>query len=178
MPVSAWIDLAPGKGEPEWAALGREFKRCKRSFVPHVASWQAYAPPTPLNWHKVEYDSNQAPIDRRGVYAFVLDAAVLSPGFFPPMSLIMYVGESGDTSNATLRTRLRGYRNKKAQRDRARLWAMLEEWGEHLDFYYSEVPDGTSTKTCETALLDALLPPANKKDFSSTVRHALDYAFN
>ncbi|MBT7300342.1 MAG: hypothetical protein HN849_12550, partial [Victivallales bacterium] len=98
-------------------------------------------------------------------------------GPFPPLSAILYVGETGESSDATLKSRLQSYRNKKAQRDRARLWSMLEQWGDNLDFYYATVSVGVSTKACENALLDALLPPANKKDFSATVRHARDYAF-
>ena len=143
-----------------------------------MPSWQNYAPVLALTWKRLKYESAQVPADDRGVYAFVLDLSRLAAGPFPPLAAMLYVGETGDVSAETLRSRLRNYRNKRAQRDRARLWLMLDQWSAHLEFYYAVVSAGTSTKACETALLDALLPPANKKDFSATVRLARDAAFD
>jgi len=178
MPNAAWVNLAGGKGEPEYAALGREFRASKMTFILHVPSWLAYTPLQTLDWKQVKYDSASFPDDSRGVYAFVLDSSQLAPGMFPPHAMVFYVGETGDQGNATLKSRLQNYRNKKAQRDRARLWAVLETWGEYLLFYYAVVAPGVSTKACETTLLDALVPPANKKDFSAKVRLAREAAFN
>ena len=177
MAISAWVNLANGDGEPDWAALARQFCACRRTFILHVPSWQGYTPLTALTWHRIKYQSNQWPVQNRGVYAFVLDSGRLAPGHFPPHSTVLYVGETGNTGQGTLKSRLQGYRNKKAQRDRARLWSILEQWGPHLLFYYATVPPAVSTKDCETALLDALLPPANAKDFSATVTQARNYAF-
>lgn len=177
MAISAWIDLAGGKGEPAWEELGRQFRACRRKFILHVPSWQDYKPPIALQWQSLKYESKKEPVDKRGVYAFVLDSSTLAPGLFLPHACVLYVGETGDVSTATLKSRLVNYRNKKAQRNRARIWAMLDQWGPHLLFYYATIAQDVSTKACETALLDALLPPANNKDFSATVRLARDYAF-
>jgi hypothetical protein len=177
MAISAWTNLASGKGEPDYAELGREFRDCQVSLILHTPSWEKYLPIASLSWDKVKYDSAKAPADRRGVYAFVLDSSVVTAGPFPPLAVILYIGETGNTGAETLRSRLRGYRNKKSQRDRARIWRMLERWEERLEFYYAVVPVGTSTKACETSLLDALLPPLNKKDFSATVSLAREAAF-
>lgn len=177
MPVSAWNDLAGRDGEPEWAALGREYRNCKRTLILHVPSWHAYSPLQELQWKWVKYDSSDRADDSRGVYAFVLDCSSLAPDRFPPHACVLYVGETGDQGSGTLRSRLTNYRNKKAQRDRARVWDILQQWGDYLCFYFAAVGPGVSTKECETALLEALLPPANKKDFSAKVTQARAFAF-
>lgn len=178
MAEAAWVDNASGDGEPDYLALGEEFKRCRANLILHVPSWQGYVPLHQLNWQKVKYKSNEQPANSRGVYAFVLNAASASvAGRFPPVSTVLYVGETGDTSNATLRSRLKDYRKLKRQMKRPRVYGMIHRWGDQLDFHYAEVPAGISTKACETTLLDALLPPKNKKDFTALVSNARDYAF-
>lgn len=172
MPSSAWINLAPGKGEPNWMSLAREFGNCRRTFILHVPSWEKYASAQNLTWKKVPYKSTKVPEDTRGVYAFVLNAKNHLPTTLPPLSYVLYVGETGDDGSATLRSRLAGYRNRKAQRDRARVYSMLDQWGDWLVFYYALVTTGVSTKACESSLLDALLPPVNNKDFSALVSNA------
>lgn len=178
MPTAAWIDLAPGKGEPDWKPLAREYAPRTRRFIFHVASWQGYVGSQPLTWDHVPYSSNQDADDVRGVYAFVLDSEGEFPCTMPPHSVVLYVGETGNTGNATLKSRLNNYRNKKAQRSRARIYNMLEAWGDTLNFYYAPVNAGVSTLTCETELLDAFLPPENNKDFSAKVSNARNAVLN
>lgn len=172
MPTAAWTHLAPGKGEPDWKSLAGEFRDCKRTFIPHVPSWRGYQPLATLSWDRVKYDSTQQPLDRRGVYAFVLCPETILAQNVPPFGFILYVGETGDTGGATLKSRLRSYRNKRAQRSRARVYSMIEVWSEHLYFYFAEVSAGVNTKRCEKSLLDTLLPPCNEKDFSAKVSNA------
>ena len=64
MPTSAWRNLAPGKGEPAWKALAREFESSLQRFVLHVRSWKGYVPLQALSWSSVPYDSTQDPTDR------------------------------------------------------------------------------------------------------------------
>ena len=172
MPTAAWINLAPGKGEPDWKSLAGEFRACRRTFIPHVPSWQGYQPIVVLSWQRVKYNSNQQPLDRRGVYAFVLCPETILAQNVPPFGFVLYIGETGNSGSETLKSRLGSYRNKRAQRSRARVYAMIEIWSEHLYFYYAEVSVGTNTKKCETSLLDTLLPPCNEKDFSAKVSNA------
>ena len=178
MPTAAWVDIAPGEGEPDWKPLAIEYRNCKRTLILHVTSWQGCTASQQLQWRSVPYRSNQEPDGERGVYAFVLDASNHFPSPIPPHSVVLYVGETGNTGNATLKSRLSNYRNKKAQRERPRVYSMLEEWGESLVFYYATVSAGISTKSCETDLLNAFLPPVNNKDFSAKVSNARNDALN
>lgn len=178
MPTAAWLDLAQEEGEPDWMPLARQFGNCKRTFILHVPSWKSYVAKPVLTWKSVPYDSDEDPDDERGVYAFVLDAGEHSPSPIPPFSCVLYVGETGEASNATLKSRLENYRNKKAQRERPRIYGLLEQWGDSLFFYYATIAPGASTKECETALLDALLPPANSKDFSAKVSNARNHVLS
>jgi len=146
VPISVWSNLATGQGEPDWMPLAREFRACQQRFILHVQSWENCTPPQTLSWTSVRYDSNQDAIDDRGVYAFVLDASKYSPSPIPPQSCVIYVGEIGDSSSETLKTRLKNYRNKKLQRDHARVFYMLEHWGTSLLFYCAVVNQGVSTK--------------------------------
>ncbi len=172
MPTAAWINLAPGKGEPDWRSLAGEFRHCRRTFIPHIPSWQRYQPIVTLSWQRVRYNSDQQPVNRRGVYAFVLCPEMILAQRVPPFGFVLYVGETGNSGSETLNSRLRSYRNKRAQRNRARIYAMIEIWSEHLYFYYGEVSTAIDTRTCEKSLLDTLLPPCNEKDFSAKVSNA------
>lgn len=178
MPTSAWLDLAAGKGEPDWMCLSREYSKCRRTFILHVPSWKRYAPQQTLKWKCVRYNSTDEPDDQRGVYAFVLEANTHSLAPIPPFAVVLYIGETGDTGNATLRSRLANYRNRKAQRNRARIFNMLDAWEASLTFYYAVIDPGVSTKKCETELLDALLPPVNDKDFTAVVSNARNAALS
>ena len=178
MSVPAWADLAKSEDEPDFMPLAMEFIASKRSFILHVPSWRNYLPLQKLVWKKVKYASQKKVVSKRGVYAFVVDSKTLLPGFFPPHSFILYIGETGNTSNSTLQTRLKNYRNPKNQKKRAHVWPMLHTWGDNLYFYYAEVSSKIDTKDCEQALLDALLPPLNMKDFSGVVNKARKHAFS
>ena len=178
MATAAWVNLEPGPGEPDWMPLAREFSVSVQRFFLHVQSWADYQAPQKLTWNSVPYSSSQHPPSVRGVYAFVLDARshALSP--IPPASFVLYVGETGDNGSATLKKRLTNYRNKRAQRARVRVYRMLEQWGDSLHFYFAPVNSGVSTKECEIALLDALLPPMNKADFTARVSNAREYVLS
>ena len=178
MPTAAWNNLASGNGEPDWKSLARDFSDCKITFIPHVGSWQSYKPKTALNWKRVKYDSSSNPSDSRGVYAFVLCPEIILSSSVPPFGYILYVGETGNTVKATLKSRLLSYRNKRSQKSRARVYSMIDVWNDHLYFYYAEVRAGVSTKHCETTLLDTLLPPCNEKDFSAKVSNARKSVLN
>jgi len=176
VPTSAWIDLEKGPGEPDWMALRREYMECRTTFLLHVKSWEKYDALQSLTWKSVAYKSKKNAVDSRGVYAFVLDAKRHTPSPIPPLAFVLYIGETGDSSSGTLKTRLNNYRNMKAQRDRARVFEMLMRWGGSLRFYYAVVEEQNGTKSCEAELLNSLLPPVNKADFSATVKRARDAA--
>ena len=178
MAITAWNNTADGEGEPSWASLAREFRASQMRFILHVPSWEAYKPLQVLQWDSIPYESKDLPVNKRGVYAFVLDIGVHSDSPLPPHACVLYVGETGDNGNATLASRLTNYRNKKAQRDRPQIWSMIAPWSSSLQFYYAAVRQSVSTKDCERTLLDALLPPVNINDFSAEVRMARQAAFS
>ena len=124
MAIAAWNNTADGEGEPSWASLAREFRASQMRFILHVPSWEAYKPLQVLQWDSIPYESKDLPVNKRGVYAFVLDIGVHSDSPLPPHACVLYVGETGDNGNATLASRLTNYRNKKAQRDRPQIWSM------------------------------------------------------
>jgi hypothetical protein len=140
-------------------------------FCLHPPSWNGFQFPSTLDWDWVKFeeaDSADLP-PTRGIYAFVVDpdiANVFQHGF------PMYVGETGNGNDRTLRKRFGEYvRNQDKICDRHGIHYMLNKWGSHMYFYYVEIPDRRrNLKKLEAILNDALKPPYSVRDFSAEVR--------
>ncbi len=126
-----------------------------------------------LVWKKLKFEEGfrkHVP-KKKGVYAFALDIGLPN---LPPTSYILYVGLAGNTnSNNTLFRRSYDYIRTEKINDRPRIGEMLRQWKGHLSYYYATVEDDTSTGPIEETLLDILIPPYNRGDFSAEMKTLL-----
>jgi hypothetical protein len=138
-----------------------------RDFLLSPKKWRTFATRARLDWEYVQFtkrNRHDVP-SARGIYAFVIEHCDAQ---FPAHGYIMYVGITGHTAgNRTLRSRyaeyLRGIEREKRERVR---W-MLNKFRTDLYFHFAVIPDQRLSLTkLETALLNAINPPCNKKDFS------------
>lgn len=119
-----------------------------------------------LNWESVPFlaESREKIPKTRGVYAF---AVTLNDKKLPSNCHILYVGKAGDLNSAnTLWKRYYDYIVTQRRNDRPRIHEMLTQWKGHLTYFYAQVDNGTGTAAIEEALLDILIPPYNRGDFS------------
>jgi hypothetical protein len=149
----------------------KRFKAEKHSFFMDVASWKTFAPPIPLTWSRVPFGVKSQPKipQVRGVYVFTVEV----PGIgLPQHGYILYVGETGNTSEATLRSRYGAYLGYLRNEDgRPAVFYMLKNWENALIFNFVEVPDtSVDVKAIQDSFIDALIPPINKKDMKATIK--------
>ncbi|EGR2240180.1 hypothetical protein ACLIOB_002153 [Vibrio cholerae] len=126
-----------------------------------------------LEWEKVSFtpeNRNKLP-KLKGVYAFAIE---ISKGGLPPSTLILYVGKAGDlNSGNSLWKRYYDYIRTEKKNDRPRIGEMLRRWKGHLSYYYATVDENISTGMVEETLLDVLIPPYNRGDFSPELNSLL-----
>ena len=104
----------------------------------------------------------------RGVYSFLI--AFHSDGF-PPHGYLMYVGETGNKSKETLRSRFLSYFSEMKDQSRSIHYVLLKS--KYLHFQFSAVSDKRrNLRKVEESLCDALIPPYNVRDFSAEMRAA------
>lgn len=126
-----------------------------------------------LDWnyvHFIEDDIDKVPNDRRGVYAFAINAG---GNRLPPHCYILYIGVAGKDSNRALRERYKDYFNVKQVARRNHIKLMIDTWRTDLRFYYATVDDTISSevlKTLEKQLNTALLPPFSRGDIEAEVK--------
>lgn len=133
--------------------------------------WQQSKAPSNLSWDRVSFKKSEAAdVPRaRGVYAFIVE---LYKKGLPSHGYIMYVGETGHTSNETLRSRFLSYFGERQKQLRAIHYALLK-YEKYLYFHFSEVTDrNRSLKELEQVLLDTFIPPYNMRDFSIEISRA------
>ncbi|MGL4206359.1 MAG: hypothetical protein ACRCRW_09630 [Aeromonadaceae bacterium] len=126
-----------------------------------------------LTWSKVSFTpESRAELPRRkGVYAFAVE---LSFGCVPPITHILYIGKAGDiNTNNTIYERYYDYIRTKRVNDRPSICQMLRMWDGHLTYYYAVVEDHISTGEIEKTLLDILIPPYNRGDYSAEIKSLL-----
>ncbi len=119
-----------------------------------------------LDWKRLDFkpESRNSLPREKGVYAFAIE---ISKGNLPPATMILYVGKAGDTNSGnSLWKRYYDYIRTERLSDRPRIGEMLNRWKGHLSYYYATVGDGFSTGDVEQTLLDILIPPYNRGDFS------------
>jgi hypothetical protein len=147
-------------------------------FYLDITEWRKFNPGIPLVWQRVKFDSaakTQIP-KQRGLYVFTVEADGLG---LPVHGYIMYVGITGNTSDATLRSRFGQYlREKEKARGRPRVVYMLNKWTADLVFNFMPVPDPTvDLAKIEQSFLDTIKPPVNQVDFSAEIAAPRKAAF-
>jgi len=135
----------------------------RREFNVDASRWKQFQPPIALAWSKLRFsEANRSHVPKeRGLYAFTL---AHEPSGFPSHGFIMYIGITGDTSKATLRTRYAQYlAHLRRGNGRPKVYGMLERWDGDLFFNFVPVPDRKVSLTAiEDELLAAVLPPVNE----------------
>lgn len=142
-------------------------KKYKKEFILSPLQWRNFNI-TGLTWHKVRFcEENRLTIPEvRGVYCFMIEHRNDS---FPPHGYMAYVGLVGQGNSRTLRIRYADYLRDQNRPKRIHIYELLTRWKNCIYFYYAPVPDRRkSLAKIETALLDAIVPPFNKKDFTGT----------
>jgi hypothetical protein len=138
-----------------------------RDFLLSPRIWRRFATSAKLDWDYVQFTKgNRAEIPTsRGVYVFIVECCESQ---FPPHGYIMYVGITGNTKRGrNLRARYSEYLRGVKQEKRERVRWMLNKFRKELYFHFAVISDHRRSLTrLETALLDALHPPCNRKDFS------------
>ena len=148
----------------------------KQDFLLWKERWEAYDPPTLLNWKCVKFENdsaNQIPT-AKGVYAFFIEPRIAQ---FPSHSYLMYIGQTGHNSERNLRKRFGDYLSEKIRPKRPLIHFMLNAWEHYLYFYYAEV-DSTQIdlKQLEQQLLDTFTPPFSEKGYSVEIGRAVKVA--
>ena len=126
-----------------------------------------------LKWNKVPFckESRKKIPREKGVYAFAVEFV---DDLLPTSSHILYIGKGGDIqSQNNLWKRYYDYLRTERINDRPRICEMLRQWKGHLTYYYATVAPDVSTGDVEETLLDILIPPYNRGDFSAELTNLL-----
>lgn len=128
-----------------------------------------------LKWEKSYFNgelSDRKNIPKKsGVYAFSIE---VKGDFLPATSYILYVGRAGDERSAnTLFKRYYDYIQTFRRNDRPRVHEMLKFWCGNLAYYYAPIEDKTIIAETEKTLINILLPPVNRGDYSAELSKLL-----
>ncbi len=173
--MSDYDPVAPQQGtlsHREWLDLTDRVKIYTEDAVLHPGFWTRYGDGHRLTWQKVAFNAaSRAEVPRsRGLYAF----AVQPPhSDFPASTYLFYIGEVGATNSPgrTLWQRFKEYLDKLKVIKRPSVGMLLNRYNGYVDFYYCELdPAAVDIKAIESALITALWPKANIRDFAVEVR--------
>lgn len=156
----------------------KKYKGDSHSFFLDLKNWRRFKTRYKLTWQKLRFgDINHPSIPKeRGIYAFTIE---LDPSKLPMHGYILYIGITGDDSNANLYKRYAQYLlNLKNEDGRPAVFYMLDNWADDLFFNFVPLPDKTiDLAKLETALLNAVLPPVNKRDLEASITAVKAAAF-
>lgn len=142
-------------------------------FYLDLTSWRKFTSAARLDWQKLRFGNAAVPNvpQERGIYAFTLE---LDPSQLPAHGYIIYVGITGNTSNANLRKRFNQYLAQLKNKDgRPRIYFMLANWKDDLFFNFVSIPDkNVDLAKIERDFLNAVMPPANQADFGGKIKAA------
>lgn len=137
--------------------------------------WATFNMPNTLNWKITKFDSANAgnvPATQFGVYSFVVQPGIAGHS---ACSYLMYVGKAEDQS---LRKRFHQYfAHFKDTSRRTNISKLLRLWQGHIWFCYAPIADQSKIDDAEQALLNAYLPPFNKR-YKGVVAKQLRYLFS
>ncbi|MCK1397022.1 GIY-YIG nuclease family protein [Bradyrhizobium sp. 4] len=158
--------------------LTERYKADSHGFFLNVKRWKKFKSKHRLDWQKTRFEAaNVSAIpSERGIYAFTLE---LSPTKLPAHGYIMYVGITGNTSSSNLRRRYAQYlRELSDPKGRPRVVFMLNKWNGDLFFNFVPLPkQSVDLDKLEKAMLDAIIPPINQRDFNAEIASARKAAF-
>ena len=156
----------------------KKYKGDLHSFFLDMKSWRKFKTRHTLSWQKLRFeDASRLLIPKeRGIYAFTLE---LSPYKLPSHGYILYIGITGDDSEANLYKRYAQYRNNLKNEDgRPAVYNMMANWSDDLFFNFVALPNKTiDLVKLERDLLNALVPPVNKRDIEAKITAAKAAAF-
>lgn len=156
----------------------KKYKGELHEFFLDLKKWRSFRTRYQLNWQKIRFDeTNHASVPKeRGVYAFT---AELSPAKLPAHGYILYIGITGDDSEANLYKRYAQYlRHLKNEDGRPAVYYMLDNWSGDLFFNFVSLPNTqVDLGKIEKSMIGALMPPVNKRDMDATITSAKAAAF-
>lgn len=156
----------------------KKYKGDLYSFFLDLKSWRQFKTRHNLTWQKLRFGavSHASVPKERGIYAFTVE---LAPSKLPMHGYILYVGITGDTSDANLYKRYAQYLRQLKNKDgRPRVFTLLENWADDLFFNFVPLPNATvNLAKLEKDLINAVLPPINIKDFSAEITAVRAAAF-
>ena len=148
----------------------KKYKGELTEFFMDLKSWRRFKTRHTLHWQKIRFgEANHASVPKdRGIYAFTIE---LSPTKLPGHGYILYVGITGDDSDANLYKRYAQYlRHLENQDGRPAVYYMLENWSDDLFFNFVPIPNTkVDLAKIEKSILQAVIPPVNKRDLGATI---------
>ena len=131
--------------------------------------WETYNLPDQARWeiHPFQKDQSKHIPREPGIYSFVIQPCIAS---YPECSYLMYIGKT----ERTLYQRFHEYLlEQKNNAGRPKILRLLNLYKGYLYFAYSTIIEKERIGKIEDALIDAFLPPCNKK-FSAEVRPIIE----
>jgi hypothetical protein len=151
----------------------KKYKGNLHEFFLDMKSWKKFKTRFRLDWQKARFEqANLAVIPKeRGIYAFTIE---LASAKLPPHGYILYVGITGDDSDANLYKRYSQYLlNLKNEDGRPAVVYMMKNWSGDLFFNFVPLPNkSVNLEKIESAFINSVMPPINKRDFSAEIRAA------
>lgn len=156
----------------------RKYKAELYSFFLDLKSWRQFKSKHKLTWQKLRFGAtNHGAVPKeRGIYAFTVE---LEPSQMPMHGYLLYVGITGDTSDANLYKRYAQYLRQRKNKDgRPRMYIALENWADDLFFNFVPLPSpSVNLAKLEKDLINAVKPPVNITDFDAEIMAVRKAAF-
>ncbi len=156
----------------------KKYKGELAEFFMDLKSWRRFKTRHTLAWQKIRFgEAGHVAVPKvRGIYVFTIE---LSPTKLPGHGYILYVGITGDDSDANLHKRYAQYlRHLKNQDGRPGVYYMLDNWADDLFFNFVPLPNtSVDLAKLEQSIINAVIPPVNKRDFEATITSAKAAAF-
>lgn len=149
-----------------------------KRIILHPGHWAKFEPKiSHLQWNQVKFDrasAQQVPSDKTGVYTLVVEPRITN---HPACHFLLYVGMAGSESG--FRSRFVSHLDQPRKRKPTpHIKKMVENWPNHLWFYYAELDiPSKKIKEVEDALLAAYLPSHNRT-FPASVSEAVRMVFS
>jgi len=117
--------------------------------------WSEYASPLNLTWNRIKFGESPTvlPDDKIGVYCFVIESGIANLTF---CGILAYVGRARNS----FRERYSDYLTEKSDPSgRPKVVMMLNQWENHLGYYYAILSTKDECTAEERRLLAAFVPP-------------------